>query len=123
MADTAAMQKRKALGDAAYRQGQFAQAVDCYTQAIKADSTNPVLFTNRAMALLKLDEFAEAADSCSQALDLDSTNVKALWRRGTAYYNLGQFSKAQHDFAAGVALEPTNTVLSAELEKTKKALS
>ncbi|KAJ2289503.1 hypothetical protein IW141_003797 [Coemansia sp. RSA 355] len=122
MTDTAASQKFKAQGDTAYRQSQFAQAADLYLQAIQADGTNPVLFTNRAMALLKLERFADAAHSCSQALAIDSTSVKALWRRGTAYYSLGQFAKAQHDFNCGLALEPTNTALLTELEKTKKAL-
>ncbi|KAJ2660600.1 RNA polymerase II-associated protein 3 [Coemansia sp. RSA 1199] len=122
MTDTVASQKFKAQGDTAYRQSRFAQAADFYLQAIQADGTNPVLFTNRAMAQLKLGQFTDAANSCSQALAIDSTSVKALWRRGTAYYSLGQFSKAHHDFTCGLALEPTNAVLSTELEKTKKAL-
>ncbi|KAJ1832680.1 hypothetical protein LPJ63_003351 [Coemansia sp. RSA 2711] len=117
-----AARELKAQGDSAYRQGQFAQAVAHYTDAIKADSTNPTVLTNRAMALLKLERFTDAVDSCTQALRIDATNVKALWRRGTAYYKLGQLAKAQCDFAAGLAIEPANAVLAAELDKSVKAI-
>ena len=38
------------------RQGQWTEALYCYSSCVKADSSNPVGFTNRALCYLKLNK-------------------------------------------------------------------
>ena len=40
-------------GNECFRQGQYDEAIDYYTEAIGLDAGNAVLYANRAMALLK----------------------------------------------------------------------
>ncbi|KAJ2632150.1 hypothetical protein H4R22_001481 [Coemansia sp. RSA 1290] len=113
----------KSQGDSAFKQGQYAKAIELYSQAIRTDSTNPVVFTNQAMAFLKLEKYADAAESCSKALQLSPNSVKALWRRGVAYYNLKRLEDAQRDFTAAMNLNPQNTLLASELSKVNQAIA
>ncbi|KAJ2077461.1 Serine/threonine-protein phosphatase 5 [Coemansia sp. RSA 988] len=119
--ETAAAERLKALGDSAFRHGRFEEAARQYAQAIEADGNIAAIYTNQAMAFLKLERFAEAIDSCSRALAIEPANVKALWRRGTANFGLGYLHDAKHDFDAGLEIEPGNRMLAAELKKIDKA--
>ncbi|KAJ1954935.1 RNA polymerase II-associated protein 3 [Dipsacomyces acuminosporus] len=113
----------KAQGNSAFTRGDYASAVAQYSKAIDADRTNSVYFTNRAMALIKLERYGEAAEDCTQALRLSPNSVKALWRRGTAHFHLNKYREARDDFESGLAVEPSNKTLSAELENVNKKLS
>lgn len=44
----------KGEGNTAFSAGNFDEAVRCYSRAIQADSSNPVYYSNRAMAHLKV---------------------------------------------------------------------
>ncbi|KAJ2825231.1 Palmitoyl-protein thioesterase 1 [Coemansia furcata] len=112
----------KTRADAAFKQASYEDAVNLYTAAIQADASNPALFTNKAMALLKLHDYAAVVDCCDAALALRPTNVKALWRRATAYSALARYDEANRDFRAAVLIEPTNKALVAELENNNRAL-
>ena len=46
-------------GNECFRKGDFAEAVRHYSAAIELAPTNPVLYSNRAMALLKLKKCVE----------------------------------------------------------------
>ncbi|PIA18188.1 hypothetical protein COEREDRAFT_6922 [Coemansia reversa NRRL 1564] len=120
---TTVAERLKAQGDTAFRQGRFEEAARQYARAIEEDDSITVLYTNQAMALLKLKRFAEAVESCSRGLVVEPNNVKALWRRGTANLSLGNLHEAKHDFEAGLRIQPGNKVLATELERTKKMLS
>ncbi|KAL8278280.1 hypothetical protein RQP46_009312 [Phenoliferia psychrophenolica] len=48
------------------------------------DPGNPLYYTNRAQAYLKLERWGAADADCTSALRLDKTLSKAYWRRATA---------------------------------------
>ena len=58
----------KAKGNNCFKQGQYNEAVECYKEAIKQDPTNPVGYSNCAMALIKLDNFDSASQMCKRGL-------------------------------------------------------
>ncbi|KAJ2864571.1 RNA polymerase II-associated protein 3 [Coemansia aciculifera] len=119
---TATADDLKARADTAFKQGRYEDAVSLYTDAIHEDASNPVLLTNKAMALLKLHKYAAVIDCCNAALALRPANVKALWRRATAYFGLARHSDAKRDFEAALLIEPSNKALSAELDNNNRAL-
>ncbi|KAI8318738.1 TPR-like protein, partial [Martensiomyces pterosporus] len=82
-------------GNAAFKKGNYALAVEQYSMAIDEDRTKSVYFINRAMALIKLERYAKAIDDCTQGIKLDPKNVKAFWRRGTARLHLGEYEEAK----------------------------
>lgn len=67
----------KALGNAAFNQGNWGQAKEYYTSAILQDGSNPVLFTNRALVQLRLGEHLAAQRDCEAAIRLDPDSLKA----------------------------------------------
>ncbi|KAJ3295225.1 Sperm associated antigen 1 [Borealophlyctis nickersoniae] len=55
------------------------------------------LYTNRALAYLRLHEWQKAVKDCTEALKLDGGSVKAMWRRAEAHRSLKEFEKARDD--------------------------
>lgn len=52
--EASAGQDAKDRGNAAFKAGDFAGAIAAYSEAIQADRRNPVYYSNRAMAALKV---------------------------------------------------------------------
>ncbi|XP_069760259.1 RNA polymerase II-associated protein 3 isoform X2 [Narcine bancroftii] len=113
----------KDLGNDYFKQGEYLEAVECYTRGMTADGTNALLPANRAMAFLKLEKFAEAEADCSQAISLDNTYSKAYARRGTARLGLGKMKEAKEDFEMVLRVEPGNKQALTELGKINKELA
>ena len=79
----------KAEGNRLFVAGNFKRALDLYGQAVTLQLDNPVLYTNRAVANLKLgNKRASLKDGCL-AVALDPGSVKALLRRAQAKRALG----------------------------------
>ncbi|KAL8277155.1 hypothetical protein RQP46_010483 [Phenoliferia psychrophenolica] len=76
----------KNKGNLAFREQDFERAVRHYSTAIEmdVDPGNPLYYTNRAQAYLKLERWDAADADCTSALQLDKTLSKAYWRRATA---------------------------------------
>lgn len=60
----------KEKGNKCFGAGDYHGAEDLYTKAINYDPTNPLLYTNRAMALLKLHSYAEVITDSLHAISL-----------------------------------------------------
>jgi tetratricopeptide (TPR) repeat protein len=76
----------KAKGNDAFRQGEYAEAEDLYSQAIQKNATNPLLFTNRANVRLKLHKWEEAVLDCNKAIEITGEGAP----NHKAYYFLGE---------------------------------
>ena len=61
---------QKERGNAAFRQGNFEEALESYTAAIKL-SEEPTLFSNRSQCLIKLERFEQAAADAKKSISLD----------------------------------------------------
>ena len=84
----------KEQGNEAFRNGQFKKAVEWYTSAILINDANPVLFTNRAQALLKIGKALDASHDCRQAIKLKADFIKAYIHLAKALKELGEFQEA-----------------------------
>ncbi|VDD75962.1 unnamed protein product [Mesocestoides corti] len=74
----------KEQGNLRFKEGKYEEAIEHYTTSIQLAPELPLLYTNRALALYKLERFASAETDCSMALSLNPRLVKALYR--TACY-------------------------------------
>lgn len=73
-------------------------AIFKYTEAMSQAPECPILYTNRAVALLRRGWFGdhyEAARDCHTVLHLDPTNVKAHFRLTRALIELNMFDEAR----------------------------
>ncbi|KAJ6623108.1 hypothetical protein B0H10DRAFT_2213795 [Mycena sp. CBHHK59/15] len=121
-----AAQVAKEKGNAAFKAGDFAQAVGHYTAALLADAADPTLPLNRAAAYLRLGKNADAERDCGAALALDpdaGLRVKALFRRAQARVGGGSLAEALADLNDAARLEPANDAVKQELGKVEALLA
>jgi STIP1 family protein 1 len=91
-----------------FQSGSYTSAEALYSKAIITDPTNPLLYTNRAMARLKLHMYREVIADCDDSLKLLSENMKAFYYKAQAQVELGEAiealesSKKAYDLCSGI---------------------
>lgn len=74
-----AAEQLKTQGNTHFKNGDYATAEALYSQAIQKNSNNPLLFTNRANARLKLANWEGVIDDCIRSIELLKENMKAFF--------------------------------------------
>ncbi|XP_059194522.1 sperm-associated antigen 1 [Centropristis striata] len=100
------LSRLKNEGNLLFKNGQFADALEKYSQAIQGytdsglDSPEDlcILYSNRAACYLKDGNSQECIQDCTRALELQSFSLKPLLRRAMAYESLERYSKAYVDY-------------------------
>uniref|UniRef100_A0A672HMU1 Protein unc-45 homolog B n=2 Tax=Salarias fasciatus TaxID=181472 RepID=A0A672HMU1_SALFA len=98
-------------GNKHFQAGDFDQAIECYTKAIKMCKDKKVLAVihrNRSACYLKKENYSSAASDASKAIDVDAADVKALYRRCQALEKLGKLDMAFKDVQRCATIEPKN---------------
>uniref|UniRef100_A0A8C8DRX4 Sperm associated antigen 1 n=1 Tax=Oryzias sinensis TaxID=183150 RepID=A0A8C8DRX4_9TELE len=93
-------------GNLLFKTGQFADALDKYSQAIQgyADSgiDSPqdlcILYSNRAACFLKDGNSQDCIEDCTRVLELQPFSLKPLLRRAMAYESLERYRRAYVDY-------------------------
>lgn len=109
----------KAQGNKAFANKEFKKAAKIYRHAIKLDSTNPVLYSNRALCFIKEQDWDRALRDCKGGLSLSpnvSTKVKLIYRQGIAHKNLNDILHAIECFKQAVKIDPQNIAAIDELK-------
>ncbi|KAF2673478.1 U-box-domain-containing protein [Microthyrium microscopicum] len=78
----------KEHGNAHFKRGEYDEAIARYSQAIQQNSNNPLLYTNRANARLKMKLWEDAMDDCMRSISLMAENMKAFYFLGQAQLEL-----------------------------------
>ncbi|NXK97052.1 RPAP3 protein, partial [Formicarius rufipectus] len=121
--DTEKALAEKEKGNKYFKQGNFDEAIECYTRGMHSDPYNPVLPTNRASAFYRMKKFAVAESDCNLALALDKNYIKAYARRGAARFALKNLQGAKEDYEKVLELDANNFEAKTELKKIDQALS
>jgi len=74
-----AAEQLKNQGNTHFKDGDYDSAETLYGQAIQKNSGNPLLFTNRANARLKLEKWEGVIDDCIRSIELLKENMKAFF--------------------------------------------
>ncbi|CAN9218477.1 unnamed protein product [Alternaria alternata] len=74
-----AAEQLKNSGNKCFKNGDYEEAEALYSQAIQKNSANPLLFTNRANARLKLEKWEGVIDDCIRSIELLKDNMKAFF--------------------------------------------
>jgi tetratricopeptide (TPR) repeat protein len=77
-----AAEQLKNSGNKCFKNGDYEAAEGLYSQAIQKNSANPLLFTNRANARLKLEKWEGVIDDCIRSIELLKDNMKAFFYLG-----------------------------------------
>ncbi|XP_059186241.1 mitochondrial import receptor subunit TOM34 [Centropristis striata] len=103
----------KQSGNESFKTGQYGEATNYYSQAIKelekSNKKNPedlgILYSNRAASYLKDGNCAECVKDCNMSLELSLFNVKSLLRRAAAYEALERYRLAYVDYKTALQID------------------
>ncbi|KAI0280197.1 hypothetical protein BGY98DRAFT_914973 [Russula aff. rugulosa BPL654] len=113
--DKATADKYKREGNALLISKQYDKAIHAYTEAIKLNPSNPVYYSNRAVAHSGKREHLMATVDAEKAIELDPKYTKGYSRLGQAQYSIGNYAAAAHAYRRGLELEPNNVAMQAGL--------
>ena len=135
--DLSALSLREA-GNAAFKRGDWQWAVDCYSDALEADSPGGndddlwrTLHRNRSGAHLRLDHYElTITDALAAIIPPENTseaakiaNIKAFYRAGKAAYGMGDFHQAKKHFEQALRLDANHKEARAEFNRVGKRLA
>ncbi|XP_051921538.1 sperm-associated antigen 1-like [Hippocampus zosterae] len=100
------LSRLKNEGNLLFKNGQFGDALEKYSQAIQgysdAGTDSPddlcILYSNRAACYLKDGNSQDCIQDCTRALELQPFSLKPLLRRAMAYESLERYRKAYVDY-------------------------
>uniref|UniRef100_UPI0037E8A49C mitochondrial import receptor subunit TOM34 n=1 Tax=Semicossyphus pulcher TaxID=241346 RepID=UPI0037E8A49C len=103
----------KQAGNECFKTGQYGEATNLYSQAIKelekSSKKNPedlgILYSNRAAGYLKDGNCGECVKDCNMSLELSAFNVKSLLRRAAAYEALERYRQAYVDYKTALQID------------------
>ncbi|KAL4857231.1 Small glutamine-rich tetratricopeptide repeat-containing protein beta [Chlorella vulgaris] len=96
----AAAEQLKEQGNEQHRCGNHLKAAALYTQGLKADPTNAVLFSNRCAALLKLSKTTKALADAEECIRLRPDWDKGYFRKGAVLEALEKMDEALESYQA-----------------------
>jgi len=110
-------QEAKTKGNEFFGKGQFKQALEHYTKAIKLDPTDPAFYSNRALTYSNLDLNDKAIQDANQCIKLKPDWSKGYYRKGVALFNLKQYEEAKKEYETGLSYEPDNQEIQKSLQQ------
>ena len=114
----------KVLGNQALETNKFEEAVNDYTEAIKIDPKNHILFSNRSVAYAKLGKYRESLEDAQHAIDiLKSDRVEAYSRKGHTLELMKNLTEAIEAYEEALKYDPYNKELLAAVKHCKETLA
>ena len=108
-------------GNAAFKAGDFGQAVKFYTDGLGEDvDADHLLLCNCAAAQLKLSQYKEALESATRSIKLNTSNSKAHFRQGEALLGMGQQTDALAAFKRAQQCEEKGKGLAAIAQRIQQ---
>ncbi|KAF7722013.1 hypothetical protein EC973_003769 [Apophysomyces ossiformis] len=119
----------KELGNQAYKQRKFEEALTHYDKAWELDNTNITVLTNKAAVLFEQEKYEDCIKACQEAVDLGrelradyKLIARALQRTGNAYVKLDNLDEAIKYYGKSLTEHRTPDTLQKlrDTEKLKK---
>lgn len=92
----------------AFNNGNLTLAINLYTQAIIADSTNPSIYFDLARVQLFAEEYEEALENAENGLLLSENNAQGRALRAYALLQTDDLLLAEAEASAAIELDPLN---------------
>lgn len=122
MSDSPAEEKKK-LGNDAFAEKKFDEAIALYTEAIKFDPDNAVYYSNRSACHASKGEWQLSLDDAQTCVAKDPKFMKAYYRLSIAQIEMQKFDDASATVTAALQIEPENDqmIKQARLIRNKKS--
>ncbi|KAH9108501.1 hypothetical protein AeMF1_016333 [Aphanomyces euteiches] len=114
---------KKNEGNEFFKKGQYAQAIEKYTEAINLDPTNHVYYSNRSAAYSGQSLFAQAAQDGEKCVQLNPQFVKGYHRYALGLKGTKQYAKALEVLKAGQKVDFDNKDLNKLINEIEPLLA
>jgi stress-induced-phosphoprotein 1 len=101
----------KAEGNTFFKNKQYSQAIDKYTEAINHDNSDVTFFSNRSACYAALNEWEKAAEDGKSCIVTNRSFVKGYFRAGLALQKLQNYEAAQDVVKRGLGVDSANADL------------
>jgi len=110
------MTEYKDKGNNAFKNKDYTTALGFYTEAVNAEPSNHVHYSNRSLCFFNLNKFQEALEDAEHCVRLNSKWGKGYQRKGQAQFKLSKIWDAFVSYSYGNLLDPTNENIKVELK-------
>ena len=86
--------------------GRFAEALQCFDQALRLDPANVAVLASRALTLAYLRRVDDAVASSDKALKIEPMNVGVLYNRASLFIELKRFPEALQTLDNALKIQP-----------------
>ncbi|XP_060187752.1 TPR repeat-containing thioredoxin TTL1-like [Lycium barbarum] len=90
--------RARARGNELFKSERYTEACAAYGEGLRRDSSNSVLYCNRAACWYKLGQWQRSVDDCNRALSFQPNYTKALLRRAASNTKLERWAEAVRDY-------------------------
>ncbi len=93
-------------GEVYLKEGSYRNAIRNFTEAIRMNPKDAVVYSYRATAYDKLGEHQKAIDDCTSAIGLNPEDAVAYVNRGNSRAKLKQYREAIADYTKAIDVDP-----------------
>lgn len=122
-ADLQKAEECKTRANEYFKEKQYPDAIDLYTEAIELNPHSAVYYGNRSIAYLRTECYGWALEDASKAIALDASYLKGYYRRATANMALGKYKAALTDYEAVAKARPKDADARSKYNECKKVVN
>jgi len=113
----------KKRGNAYFDEGNYDQAIEEYTAALRIKPYDPEALNWRGAAYYNKGNYDRAIEDHTDALRIKPNYQNAIYNRGNAYYKKGNYDLAIEDYEAVLKIDPNDVNAKNNLEKIRQSKS
>lgn len=110
----------KVRANSLMKNGKYIEAIMEYSEGISLQPANPLLYSNRSLAFLKLAQYFFAMKDAETTIRLVPDWPKGYYRKGQAELEVGMYEAATKTFDRGLSVCPGDEILMKALEDAKE---
>ncbi|XP_044262434.1 STI1-like protein [Tribolium madens] len=112
----------KELGNTAVKNQKYEEAILYYTQALKSDSNNYTLYSNRSLAFLKVQQYYFAMQDANETIRLNPNWPKGYFRKAEVEYSAKRYLEACESYQKALNLKPDDVNIMGALSRAKRQI-